>query len=126
MASTKYSPVRPDFMILKISLEWVLQIVSSSAVPIMCLLFNICIQFHTAFMIPFVSGFNLFQTFYSPLKYFFGYFIPLMVPEFHHGCCGEMAMAQDEKAVKSSSPLQEQKIPACSNFPAHGREEPLK
>lgn len=110
-------------MILKLSFEWVLQVVPSSAVPILCLLFNICIQFHTAFTTPFVSGFNLFQTFSSPLKYFFGYFIPLVVPVFHHG---EMAMPQIEQAVQPSPSLQEQRIPACPNFPAHGREEPLK
>lgn len=127
MVSAQYSAVTPDFMTLKLSLEmkWKLQVVPTSAVPIMCLLFNIWVQFHTAFMIPCVSGFNLFQTFYSPLKYF-GYFIPLTAPEFHHGCCGEMAMPQDEEAVKSTPSLQEQKIPACSNFSARGREEPLK
>lgn len=104
--------MRPDFMILKLSLEWVLQVEPSSAVPITCLLFNICIQFHTAFMTPFVSGLNLFQTFSSPLKYFFGYFVPLVAPEFLHGCSGEVAMPQDEKAEKSRPSLQEQKIPA--------------
>lgn len=77
-------------------------------------------------MTPRVSGFNLFQTIYSPLKYYFGYFISLTVPGFHHGCYGEMATPQDGKAVKSRPSLQEQKIPAHSNFPAHGREEPLK
>lgn len=111
MVSAQYSAVTPDFMTLKLSLEmkWKLQVVPTSAVPIMCLLFNIWVQFHTAFMIPCVSGFNLFQTFYSPLKYF-GYFIPLTAPEFHHGCCGEMAMPQDEEAVKSHPPCRSRRF----------------
>lgn len=56
-------------------------------------------------MAPLASDCNLFHFFFSPLKYPFEYFIHLMVPQYL--CRDEMAVPQDEEAVKSRTSLQE-------------------